>query len=146
MRCKTVLVSLIAGVLLFGLISAEAQRGRGRGGFPGRGGADFQKMRTQAEAVWAFPIEMLWAGLSFGLDLPDSQLVHIKSVIADAWVKRNGILKITKKEDSWERAREVLEELKKDVDEKLEVLLTKEQQKRLKDSMKRGDFSSRFGR
>ncbi len=145
MRCKTVLVSLIAGVLLFGLISAEAQRGRGRGGFPGRGGGDFQKMRTQAEAVRAFPVEMLWAGLSFGLDLPDSQLVHIKPVIADAWAKRNGVLKIAKKDDSWERAREVLEELKEDVDEKLEVLLTKEQQKMLKNSMKRGDFSSGFG-
>ena len=74
MRCKTVLVSLIAGVLLFGLISAEAQRGRGRDGFPGRGGGDFQKMRTQAEAVRAFPIEMLWAGLR---SCPGIQLMKV---------------------------------------------------------------------
>ena len=145
---KTVLVTLFMAVLFLGIISAEAQRGRGRGrgGFPGRGGReDSQKMRTQAEAIRAFPVEVLWAGLSFGLDLPDSQLVHIKPVIADAWAKRNGVLRVAKQDDSWERARDVLEELKEDVDGKLEVLLSKEQRKKLKDSMKRGDFSSGFG-
>ena len=131
MRRKTVLIGLFTAVLLFGLVSAEAQRGRG--GFPGRGGrGDIRKMRTQAQAIRAFPVERLWAGLSFGIDLTEGQLAEIKPVMAEAWAKRNGVLNVAKKAGSWERAREVLEALKQDVDEKLAILLTKEQHKRLK--------------
>lgn len=131
MRRKTVLIGLFAAVLLFGFTSVEAQRGRG--GFPGRSGrGDALKMRTQVQAIRAFPVERLWAELSFGIDLTEGQLAEIKPVVAEAWAKRNGVLKAAKKAGSWERAREVLETLKQDVDEKLAVLLTKDQQKRLK--------------
>ncbi len=83
MRRKTVLIGLFTAVLLFGLVSAEAQRGRG--GFPGRGGrGGIRKMRTQAQAIRAFPVERLWAGLSFGIDLTEGQLAEIKPVMAEA--------------------------------------------------------------
>ena len=131
MRRKTTLISLFVAVLLLGFTSTEAQRGRG--GFPGRGGlGDVRKMRTQAQAIRAFPVERLWAELSFGIDLTESQLAEIKPVMAEAWAKRNGVLDAAKEAGAWERAREVLEALRQRVDEKLAVLLTKEQQKRLK--------------
>ncbi len=103
-------------------------------------------MRAQMEAIRAFPVDALWVGLSFGIDLPDSQLIAIKPIIADAWAKRNGILTVAKKQDSWDRAKEVLEDLKKDVDEKLEVLLTKDQRKKLKKWIKKSQDDIGFAR
>jgi hypothetical protein len=98
------------------------------------------------EAIRAFPLDVLWSGLSFGIDLPDSQLAVIKPIIADAWAKRNGILTVAKKQDSWDRAKEVMEDLKKGVDKKLEVLLTKDQRKKLKKLLKNSQESTGFSK
>ncbi len=147
---RTGWIVFAAALFVVALTSVEAQRGRGggrggrRGGF--RGGEQFQEMRNQMEAIRAFPVDAVWAGLSFGIDLPDSQLVAIKPIIADAWSKRNGVLTVAKKQNSWDRAREVLEDLKEDVDEKLEVLLTKDQRKKLKKMVKNSQNAIRFPR
>ena len=141
-------IGFAVALLIVGLMSAEAQFGGGRGGGGkggGRGGGrggDMgipEEMRDKMEALRAFPVEAIWTGLSFGVDLPDSQLIAIKPVIADAWTKRNSVLEIAKKDNTWKRAKEVLGELKEDVDEKLEVFLTKGQRKKLKKLVKNQD-------
>ena len=68
---------LLLGVLMVasGFQDALAQRGgMGRGG---RGGMSrqFQEAREQMQALRAFPVEVLWSTLSFGIDVPDSQLI-----------------------------------------------------------------------
>ena len=142
-------IGFAVALLIVGLMSAEAQFGgrRGGGGRGGGRGGDMgipEEMRDRMEALRAFPVEAIWTGLSFGVDLPDSQLIMIKPVIADAWAKRNGILEIAKKDNTWKQAKEVLEDLKKDVDKKLEVILTKDQRKKLKKLVKSQDNAAGF--
>jgi hypothetical protein len=98
------------------------------------------------EALRAFPVEAIWAGLSFGIDLPDSQLIIMKPVIAEAWTKKTSVLSSADDADDWEEAKDTLQRLKKDVDKKLEVLLTKDQRKRLKKLLKQHDKLAKSGR
>ena len=63
--------------------------------------------------------------------------------MADAWAKGVGILKSAKKNGSWEDAKDVLEDLKDDVDDKLEVVLTKDQRKKMKKTVKNSNFEPR---
>ena len=131
-------------VLLIGANFAyvEAQGGRGgRGGGMGGNRGQVQRMRAQAMAIRAFPVERILSGISFGVSVPDSQLTMIRPIIKDAWAKRQGVLQIAKKDKSWKQAQEVLSTLNKETDRKLEVLLTKEQRKQLKKLLKKTDFT-----
>ena len=143
---RTGWIVFAVALLVVALTSVEAQRGRGGGRRGSRGGEQFLRMRDQMEAIRAFPADALWAGLSFGIDLPDSQLVEIKPIIADAWSKRTVVLTVAKKQNSWDRAREVLEDLKENVDEKLKVHLTKDQRKKLRKLVKSSQDAVRFPR
>ena len=141
---KTRLVGSMIFVLLIGANFAyvEAQRGRGgRGGGMGGNRGQVQRMRAQAMAIRAFPVERIWSGISFGISVPDSQLTIIRPIIKDAWAKRQGVLQIAKKDKSWKQAQEVLSALNKETDKKLEVLLTKAQRKQLKKLLKKTDFT-----
>ena len=133
-------------ILLFGAYVAqvEAQRGRGgrRGGMGGGGNSEqFQRMRGQAMALRAFPVERLWSGLSFGIEMPDSQLTIIRPIIQDAWSKRKDILEVASQDKTWKLAKEVLGGLNKEIKNKLDMLLTKDQNRKLKKLMKKTDYS-----
>ncbi len=152
MNRKAGLISLIGFLIIIGLVSAEAQfPGGGRGGGRGGGGMGMrpqmpEEMRYKMEALRAFPVEAIWAGLSFGIDLPDSQLIIIKPVIAEAWAKRSSVLTSADDADDWEEAKDTLKRLKKDVDKVLEVLITKDQRKKLKKLLKQQTKIAKFGR
>ena len=133
-------------ILLFGAYVAqvEAQRGRGgrRGGMSGGGNREqFQRIRGQAMALRAFPVERLWSGLSFGIEMPDSQLTIIRPIIQEAWSKRKDILEVASQDKTWKLANEVLGGLNKEIKNKLDVLLTKDQNRKLKKLMKKTDYS-----
>ena len=143
--CSVFLILIVGAKIA----QVEAQRGRGGRGGGMRGGGNpeqFQKMRVQAMAIRAFPVERIWAGLSFGIDMPDSQLTIIRPIIQDAWSKRKGVLEVAKEDKTWKQAKEVLEGLNKEIGNKLEVLLTKDQRKKLKKLMKQTDFSKNMNR
>ncbi len=101
------------------------------------------ELMAQMQALRAFPIDRQWTALSFACELSDSQLVLLRPIMADAYAKRLGVLKTARKGKSWEDAREVLDDLKDDVDDKLKVILTKDQRKKLKKAIKSSNFEPR---
>jgi hypothetical protein len=142
---RAVIFVAVAGVIsLLTVVAGHAQHGGG-GGRPGgmRGGGMPPEMMAQIQALRAYPLERQWTALSFACELSDSQLVMLRPVMADAWAKRTGVLKAAKKNKSWEDAKEVLDDLKDEVDEKLEVVLTKDQRKKLKKAIKNSSFEPR---
>ena len=105
------------------------------------------EMMAQMQALRAFPLEQQWTALSFACELSDSQLVMLRPIIADAYAKWLGVLEAARKNKSWEDAKEVLDDLKNDVDDKLEVILTKDQRKKMKKAIKNSSkYQPRMGR
>ena len=143
-------VGILLALLAVGIVSVEAQRGgmgRGRGGFDRGDSEQMEKMRAQMEAVRVFQVDALWSALSFGLDLPEAQMLVLKPIMANVWSKRNMLMNIGKERGSWEEVRDELKDLKKDVDQKLKDILSKDQQKALKKLLKENaPPSARSGR
>ena len=105
------------------------------------------EMMAQVQALRAFPLEQQWTALSFACELSDSQLIMLRPIIADAYAKRLGVLEAARKNKSWDDAKDVMDDLKDDVDEKLEVVLTKDQRKKLKKAIKNSSkYQPRMGR
>ena len=150
-------IGLIAMAILFaGVFATEAQRGGGGGGRGGgggfgggrggRGGDQMDRMRDQMETIRAFPVDAMWVALSLGMDLSDDQLKILRVMMIDAWKKRQNYLELARKHGSWKDVKEEFDDLKKDLDKQVEAVLTKDQRKELKNSLKQQSRFSAFGR
>jgi hypothetical protein len=144
--------AVVSAICLITVVSGHAQRGGGGGGRGGMGGGQRPggmqpEMMAQVQALRAFPLEQQWTALSFACELSDSQLIMLRPIIADAYAKRLGVLEAARKNKSWDDAKDVMDDLKDDVDEKLEVVLTKDQRKKLKKAIKNSSkYQPRMGR
>jgi len=95
-----------------------------------------QGMKDRMEAMRAFPVEQMWVGLSFATDLADSQLVALRPIVSESWQQKMAVLGGAGKSQTWEDAAGKLRDLKKALDKKLKVILTKDQRKALEKLLK----------
>ena len=85
--------------------------GGGRGGMRGgidRGGRRMpREIQDKMEALRALPVDQIWSAMSFGIDLPDSQLVVLKPLFTDSWAKRQrkSLEKLIKKQNNVSKMR-----------------------------------------
>ena len=147
--------SIFLLVLMFvvGVAGTEAQRGGGGGGRmgggmgPGGGMREnpemMEKMWTRMEALRAFPVGDLWAVLSLSMDLPQDKLNGLRMVFGDAWKKHQECLLLAQEHGSWKEVKEELRDLKKTVDGQVEAMLDKDQQKVLRDQLKKNESLNR---
>lgn len=96
------------------------------------------------EALRALPVDQIWSAMSFGIDLPDSQLVVLKPLFTDSWAKRQQILAAAADSNDWDEAKDELKRLKKELDRKLKTVLTKDQRKSLEKLIKKQNNVSKM--
>lgn len=110
---------------------AYAQRGGGFGGDRG-GGFDrgaMQEMRTKMEAIRSCPVDMMWAALSFEIEMTDDQRAKISPVMKDAWKMRRDVFAFSEEHDAWGEGRKRMRDLRKKTDARIEAALGKDQWK-----------------
>lgn len=117
-----------------------------RGGGMDRGGGRQmpREMQDKMEALRALPVDQIWSAISFGIDLPDSQLVTLKPLFTDSWAKKQQILAAAASSSDWDEARGELKRLRKELDRKLKTVLTKDQRKSLEKLIKKQDNVSKM--
>ena len=159
MTRKAVWTGAVALLILMGPMGAEAQRGggggKGGGGLRGGGTRDQgamqrptdghlpKEIRDKIEALKAFPVDRMWSALSFGVGLPDTQLVTLKPLFTDSWARKQHILAAAEESKDWEEAKDELKRLEKQLDRKLKTVLTKDQRKSAEKLIKKQEKLSR---
>ena len=137
-------MALLMGVLILGGMDqgAVAQR---RGGF-GRGGFDreqMMEMRTKMEAMRACPVDVMWAVLSFDLEMTEDQRTKVSMTMQDAWEMRRDVFALSEEHDAWEEGRKRLRDLRKKTDARVKAALTKDQWKTYEKALKKIEKSMR---
>ena len=151
MACRSRGLLWAVVLLAAGVVNADAQWGGGYGGGLGGGGGttrrqsprgnpeQMKKMIARLDAIRVLPVEAMWTALSLGMTLGEDQLVTLKPVMVDAWKQRQQLLAEAQPKDTWEEAKQKLNDLKDKVDVQVEAALTKDQQKEYKKLLQQQD-------
>lgn len=141
-------ISLLVAVLLLvgsALALAPAQPpggGPGEGGSPGQQGPPrvdpdlMRTMRAKMEALNNFDIKTMWAVLSLQVTLDAARFDSMHTSFKESWSRRAALLAKTGADADWEAIRDEMAAMKKNLDEKIEAGLSKEELKTYRDGMK----------
>jgi len=143
------MTALLALLLLFGVTETAAQRrGGGMGGGRGGGGGGFdgekmREMRTKMEALRTCPVDMMWAALSFEIEMTEEQRVQVAATMKDAWRQRHDVFAFSQEHDAWNEGGKRMRDLKKKTDQRVKAVLEKDQWKAYEKALKKSQKAVR---
>jgi hypothetical protein len=117
----------VATLLTLSAVSFSDAMAQAGGGPPGGGPPGGMGMGRGMMAMRAFDIDAIWSDLAFKVNTDDKQIGQIRGMLLSLWKKREEVLAQARQNRDMEGAQGQLAALKKQCDEKLKLILTKEQ-------------------
>lgn len=127
-RWTIAVLGLIVIVSVTGTTAQRGGSGRGMGG-GGFDRAQMQVMRAKMEALRACPVDVMWAILSFEIEMTEEQRVQVAAAMKEAWIQRRDVFSISEEHDAWDEGRKRMRDLKKKTDARVKVALGNDQWK-----------------